>query len=32
MGARVAGAGGLGAFMVGGVENFFGGKEEMLLH
>lgn len=26
MGARVAGAGGLGAFMVGGVENFFGGK------
>ena len=24
MGARVAGAGGLGAFMVGGVENFFG--------
>lgn len=25
-GARVAGAGGLGAFMVGGVENFFGGK------
>ena len=25
MGARVAGAGGLGAFMVGGVENFFGG-------
>ncbi len=26
MGARVAGAGGLGAFMVGGVENFFGGQ------
>ena len=26
MGARVAGAGGFGAFMVGGVENFFGGK------
>lgn len=26
MGARVAGAGGLRAFMVGGVENFFGGK------
>ena len=25
-GARVAGAGGLGAFMLGGVENFFGGK------
>ena len=25
-GAKVAGAGGLGAFMVGGVENFFGGK------
>ena len=26
MGAKVAGAGGLGAFMVGGVENFFGGQ------
>lgn len=26
MGARVAGAGGLGAFMVFGVENFFGGQ------
>ena len=26
MGARVAGAGGLGAFMVGGIENFFGGQ------
>lgn len=26
MGARIAGAGGLGAFMVGGVENFFGGQ------
>lgn len=25
-GAHVAGAGGLGAFMLGGVENFFGGK------
>lgn len=25
-GARVAGTGGLGAFMLGGVENFFGGK------